>query len=144
MIDDAIVRYVHFVGIMILASTTITQVFILDRNVRSEKIRQYILLDRINLLGAVLAMGAGFVLWFYVGKPGEFYSGNFLMYVKLLVFFAVGAISSIPRGFIRRSPYQSNASISVPENIIRIKRLEIAGLVLLPLFAVFVAQGLGS
>lgn len=140
---EALVRYLHFMGIIILSATLVAQVVLIDRRMKKDSILRVINLGRVNMAGAVLAMCAGFTLWFWVGKPSEFYSANYLFIGKLFVFFTAGGVASIANVYFRRSARVGDNEVLVPEKIIHIKRLEIAAIMLLPLLAVLMAHGTG-
>jgi len=141
---EAIVRYFHFLGIIVLSATSLTQIALLEREMRKDKVLLLVNLGRLNSAAALVTIGAGLTLWLWVGKPSEFYSGNFLFYAKLAVFFAAGIFASIPGGFFRRALRNNESLIHVPATVQRLKRLETIGIVLIPLLAVLMARGFGN
>jgi len=140
---EILMRYLHFVGIFVLAATSLTQIVLIASEMPNNQVRQVINLGRVNSAAAIVVIGAGLSLWFWVGKPSEFYSGSYVFYAKLAIFLAAGALTAIPGAFFRIAATNSDQIIKVPPKVILMKRLEIVGLLILPLLAVIMARGIG-
>lgn len=140
---ESLVRYAHFAGIMLLASMLLVENIRIKRNMAGVEVRKLAPIDGLYGLGAVIVLVAGLTLWLEVGKPADFYSLNPIFHIKLTLFFLIALISIIPTIFIIRNRRSSVEQIVVPKYVIAIKRLELLGIVLLPLLAVLIARGIG-
>lgn len=141
--EELFIRYAHFMGIILLASMLITENILIKRQLDSETFKRLAVIDGLYGLGAVVTLLAGLALWFWVGKPAVFYSGNFVFHIKLTLFVLIALISIYPTVFILRNRNTQEGSTEVPKAILLIKRLEIGLLAFIPLLAVFMARGVG-
>lgn len=99
-------------------------------------------LDGLYGLTSILAVGAGFALWFGVGKPAEFYN-NPVFHVKLSLAILVGLISIIPTVFfIKNRKGDENQQVLLPNHIKTLIILQLTLLGVIPLFAVMMANGI--
>jgi putative membrane protein len=97
-------------------------------------------------LGAVLVLIAGLTLWFWVGKPAEFYTKNWIFHTKLTLFIVLGLLSIYPTVFFlrNRKGHDMDTEIRVPIGIFVCLRLELVLLFIIPLLATFMSLGIGS
>lgn len=143
MMEEIIVRYAHFVGIIVLASMVVTENVLISRKLKPGAIKKLAIIDGIYGFGAVLTLVAGLTLWLYVGKPKEFYSGNIIFHTKLGVFALIALMSVIPTVFFLKNRNNAEDVVNVPHHVITIKRIELALLFVLPFLAVLIARGVG-
>jgi len=141
--EELITRYIHFIGIMLLASMLVTQNVLIKSELSAEKLRQLAVIDGLYGLGAIVTLGAGLALWFWVGKPGVFYSKNFVFHIKLTLFVIIALLSIYPTVFFIKHRSTDAESTKLPGQLILIKRLELVLLAVLPLLAVLMARGIG-
>lgn len=141
--DEILVRYCHFIAIIVLAGTLVAQHMLLVGQVNPVQLKKIVRIDRVYGISAVVVLVAGLLLWFKVGKPAEFYSGNWLFHIKVSLFVIMGVLSIFPTIFIIKASRSKEASITVPKSIINLIRAELSCLVLIPLFAVIMAKGHG-
>ena len=143
MLDELIVRYIHFTGVILLSSMLVAENVLMGRELDQKTRKSLVSIDRLYGLGAIITLAAGLSLWLWVGKPKAFYSANPLFHAKLGLFVLIGVLSIIPTVFIARSRNANQHIITVPGGILLIKRLELLGLLVLPLLAVLMARGVG-
>lgn len=141
--EELFVRYLHFIGIIILASSLAIQNILISPAMDQPSFRKIVTVDAIYAIGAIITLIAGLLLWLSVGKPKEFYSTNILFQIKLGIFFFVALLSAIPTIFFQRNKNFKNSTLELPHYLILIKRTEAAFIFLLPLLAVLMARGTG-
>lgn len=140
---ELLIRYMHFTGIIILSSMLIAENLMLTRNLNKAAIKKLAIIDGIYGMGAIITLIAGLLLWFWVGKPGSFYSSNPIFHAKLGLFVFIAVLSIVPTIFFLKNIKSAQDSIVVPGYIIFITRLEVFLLFVLPLLAVLMARGYG-
>lgn len=141
--EDILVRYLHFIGIIFLSGTLAFEHLLLKSEVTNENFKKICKVDIFYGLSALVVLVTGLLLWFYVGKDSSFYVQNPFFHVKLTLFILMGLISIIPTMFFIKHRNTEEEIIKIPKKIIMITRVELLFLVLIPLFAVFVANGYG-
>ena len=143
VVVESVVRYAHFLGIILLASMLILENVLLKTELSSSDLRKIAAFDGLYGLGAVLTLGAGLMLWLSVGKPAEFYNANPVFHTKLTLFLIVALVSIIPTLFFLKNRRVEASSVAVPKHILVIKRLELVGILIIPLLAALMALGIG-
>ena len=142
--EESLVRYIHFVGIILLSSMLITENILFSKQLKDGLLKKLAIIDKLYVLGAILTFVAGMLLWLSVGKPKEFYTTNILFHVKLTVFLLVALLSLVPTIFLFKNRNNQTPTITVPHHIIFIRRIELVFLFVMPLLAVLVARGIGG
>lgn len=140
---EVIARYVHFLGIFVMASMLAGEFMALRSRLTPDAIRRLAVIDAVYGVSAVLTLLAGLSLWLWVGKPAAFYTGNPLFQVKLGVFLFVALLSVYPTVFFLKHRNAPAAVLEVPATVIRIVQVELLALVCMPLLAVTMARGYG-
>ncbi|MCF2946859.1 DUF2214 family protein [Paraglaciecola aquimarina] len=145
--EDILVRYLHFIGIIVLAGTLVAEHMLLVGQVSIEQMKKIARIDMVYGVSALVVLAAGLTLWFWVGKPTEFYTKNGVFHTKVTLFVVMGLLSIYPTVFINKSINKASrpeeSLITIPKRVINIIRAELACLVLIPLLAVFMAKGYG-
>lgn len=142
--DDVFVRYIHFIGIILLASMLVTENVLMSRKLDGGNLKKLVRIDSLYGLGAIITFSAGLALWLWVGKPKAFYSANPVFHAKMGAFVLMALLSILPTLFIMRNRNKINEVIDIPVYILVIKRVELAFLLAIPLLAVLMARGIGS
>lgn len=116
---------------------------ILVQNILSRKEISFISkIDALYGLVSIIAVGAGFTLWFGVGKPASFYE-NPVFYTKLFLAIVVGLISIWPTVyFIKNRKGEKDDIITVDNKIKKLIVLQLILLGIIPLFATMMANGI--
>jgi len=141
--DEILVRYLHFFGIISLTAGLVVEQFLISNEVSVNTMNKITVADAICGMGALLIIISGMLLWFVVGKPAEFYSGNWVFYTKLTIFLTIIILASYPALFFIRARNSQLSVINVPQLVITLIRIEAVLLFTVPLFAVFMAKGYG-
>lgn len=145
--DFIVVKYLHFLGILALSSTLIAQHLLIKPEISVKELRKLATIDSIYGLSAVVTLFAGLALWLWVVKAAEFYTSNPIFHTKLTLFVLIGLISIYPTLFFirtrRKTDRDSAELIKIPKGVVMTIRAEIVGLLILPLLAVLMAQGVG-
>ncbi len=149
MISDALLAYLHFTAILILASALGAEALLLRAQAGPDTLRSLARADILYGISSGVAIATGLLRLFYGAKGYAFYTGSPVFWTKLGLFAAVGLLSIPPTlKFIRwRRQLATDASFYPAPNEIaatrRIVFVELHLLALIPLAAVFMARGLG-
>ena len=137
-------RYIHFIGIIIVFGMVLAELVLIQDKLKRSVIKRIFILDGIYGAFSLIVVGAGLYLWLVIGKPAEFYTANPLMHAKVGLFIIVGILSIWPTVFyFKNRKGEHDQMIAVPAYIKRIIQVELGLLVLIPLLATFMAQGVG-
>lgn len=142
--EEIIVRYIHFLGILTLAATLVGEHLLIASEVELKSFKKLVLIDGVYGFSAIMILISGLVLWFGVGKPDSFYSYNVIFHIKLTLFVLIGILSAFPTYYFIRNRSTTSSSILIPKYIINIIRIEVIMLILMPLLAVLMAHGVGN
>lgn len=141
--EEFLVRYIHFIGFILLASMLMVTNFMISSSLSKQELSKLLIIDRVYGASAMLTLFAGVTLWLWLGKPATFYFANPIFHIKVTLFVVAAAISFVPtRIFIQQSK-QARQSFVMPRYIILIKRFELGLLLIIPLLAVLMARGIG-
>lgn len=140
--EEIIIRYTHFMGILSLASILTTQNVLLLYLPNMVSHKRLVIIDALYGLSAIVVLASGLTLWFAVGKPQEFYSQNGIFHFKVTLFFCIALLSLYPTIYFIKNRKCSNVR-EIPNAVIICKRLEMFLLVVMPLCAVLMARGVG-
>ena len=141
---DLLVRYFHFLSIIVLAAALVGQHLFYSSTINSVQLTRLRTLNKLYGAAAAVAFITGMLLWLAVGKPKEFYSQGGLIHLKMTLFLVLAGLSVVPTVFfVRAGKALSDAAgtITPPKYVIGIIRAELTLLLLIPLVAVFMAQG---
>lgn len=141
--EELIIRYLHFLGILSLASGLVVEQFLISREVSSSEMNKIASADALCGMGVLLIFVTGALLWFSFGKPAEFYSGNWVFHTKLTIFFVIILFAIYPAIFFIRNRNSQLTVITIPQYVIFLIRAELVLLFTVPLLAVFMARGYG-
>ena len=109
------------------------------------EIQRVSVIDGVYGISAILVLVMGLLLWFYVGKPPEYYSSNWVFHLKVGLFLIVGLLSIIPTiFFIKNRKGNPQELIELPKHIKRLISIELLILFVLPLLATMMAHGVGA
>ncbi|MAE87372.1 MAG: hypothetical protein CMB80_31855 [Flammeovirgaceae bacterium] len=145
MIAYLIVKYIHFISIFLVVGSLTLELILIKNQMKRKDIVLLARIDMIYGLATIVVLAAGFILWFAVGKPAEFYSSNWIFILKLILFGIIGVLSIIPTVFFLKNRKGAIDDLIIVPGIIRLLVLvEIIILTLLPLCAVLMANGVGT
>ena len=138
-----IVRYLHFIAIAVFAIALVIENVAIKAVINKEDAQNLAKVDRVCGLALFCILLFGLGLWFLIGKPADFYSGNVVFQIKVGLFIVLVALATFPALFFHRHRNIDVAEIVVPASIPRILKLEFALLIIIPLFASLAARGVG-
>ncbi len=141
---DILIRYLHLFAVLVLAGTLIIENIAIAKTVGKEDIRQLLKVDAVYGLSAIIVLLCGLALWLWVGKPSAFYNSNPIFHAKLSLFVLVGLLSIYPTVFFMKQRKTDSDTIAVPAGVVRVLRIELALLAVIPLLAFLMARGIGA
>lgn len=144
MITDILVRYLHFVSLILLLAAVLGQHLLLRKQMTRGEIARVQRLDILYAVTVIIVLLTGFAQWLWIGKPAEFYSSNPVFHVKITLFLLVGIISIYPSVFLgKQKKGNPEETIAIPKGLIWCVRIELLLLFLMPLLATLIARGIG-
>lgn len=138
---EIIFRYIHFIGIMGVASTLVMQHLIFAPEVSKKELKKIAFLDIIYWISACLTLGAGLVLLLGVGQDVSFYLSNKYFHIKLTLFVIVVLLGIYPTLFYIKNKKSELEIIKMPKVIIMLIRMQLLFVFIIPLFGVLIARG---
>ena len=145
MTPDLFVKYFHFIGIFGVIGALSIEAFAVKTTLPRWQVVRLTKVDAIYGVSSILVLATGFTMWFWVGKPAEFYGSNWIFYLKIIVFAIVGIASLYPTVyFMKNRKGDSEDTINIPPLIIWLIRLEVALMLTIPLMASMMARGIGN
>jgi len=141
---DIAVRYIHFISMFLLCGSILMESTLLRKEMKRREIARLALIDMLLGMSAITALSSGLLLWFGFGKGFAFYAANPVFHVKLTAFLVAALLSIYPTVFfLRRRKGKGDELVSVPFRVGLFIKLELALVLLIPLFAVIMAKGHG-
>ena len=149
MISDALLAYFHYSAIFLLFAFLTAEAMVLRNPLDAGAVRLLARVDLWFFAAALLALASGLMRLYWGAKGVGFYTANPVFHVKMAMFIAIGILSLPPTlQYIRWArKLKVDARFEPPEperrRIRRLVMIEIHLAALLPLFAVFMARGIG-
>ena len=143
MLLYTIARYLHFIAIFGVIATLIIKNTAIKTLISEE---DAINLAKVNLffnLSLILTCIGGLVLWFWVGRPSNFYTQNPLFLAKLILFTLIFLLSLFTSNFFRKHREPKKETIEAPKLIVLLLRLQLIILAIIPLIAFLITRGVG-
>ena len=146
MTELVLTRYLHFIAVFAIVGAILAEQFLVSDCMSRKEIKRISKIDALYGIGALLVLIAGFLLWFAVGKPAQYYSRNWLFHSKLTMFVALGLLSVYPSIFFlkNRKGDDLDTMISVPKLVIILLRLELIIIIVMPILATYLSLGFGA
>ena len=136
-------RFIHFVAIFGVTAAVIIENIAVKPSISKEdaiNLAKISLIDNVSLL---LTLMVGYTLWFWVGKPSEFYTENPVFLAKLIIFSIILVFGFFPFNFFKRNKKSTEESVLVPPTTIFCVRLRGALLIVAVMLAFLTARGIG-
>ena len=136
-------RFIHFVAIFGVTAAVIIENIAVKTSISKEdaiNLAKISLIDNVSLL---LTLMVGYTLWFWVGKPSEFYTENPVFLAKLIIFSIILVFGFFPFNFFKRNKESIQESVLVPPTTIFCVRLRGALLIVAVMLAFLTARGIG-
>lgn len=147
---NIIIPYLHYIGIMALMGSLISEHLILKPSIKKEQIKSLVTVDLIYGLSAIIVLTTGLLRWFVYGKGYDFYMSIHLFHIKLTLFIIIVVLSIFPtikilkwRKQIKRGEEPDITEKGVKKLLMFI-RIELLLMVIIPLLAVMIAMGAGN
>lgn len=141
---DLLVRYLHFVSLILLMAAVLGQHLMLRPIVSRKVIARAQKLDLVYAIAVVVVLATGFAQWLWVGKPAGYYSPNPIFHTKITLFLLVGIISVYPSVFLgKQRKGDPDEMVKVPKGLVWSVRVELLLLFAMPLLASMIARGIG-
>lgn len=148
---EVIIPYLHYIGIMALMGSLISEHLILKANMGSEQIKSLAGIDLVYGLSAILVLVTGLLRWFIYGKFGsDYYLSNPLFHTKLTLFVILAVLSIFPTlKFLKwrrqvKSGHDPDITEKAVKRLLMFIRFELLIMIVIPLLAVLLALGYGS
>lgn len=134
-------RYLHFIGIMSLASCLVMQHLIIEKENTIAQLKKIAFIDIIYGISAVLTLIGGLALLLYVGKGSDFYMSNYIFHIKLTLFIVIALLSVYPSMFYLKNKNKDTPSVKMPKVIIMLVRMQLLLIFVLPFLGALIARG---
>jgi len=144
---ELIIPYLHFLSIMVLMGSLISEHLFLKPSITKEQIKSLATIDLIYGVSAILVLATGLLRWFVYGKGYDFYMSTPLFHIKLTLFFVLGILSIFPTIKILKwkKSVKNNTEPDITEKSVKrllmFIRIELLILAIMPLLAVMIARG---
>ena len=140
---DIFIRYLHFIGIILLATCLLAEFWLAKSRVSPDVFNKLGRIDSLYGISALVTLAAGLTLWFGVGKPAVFYTENPVFIAKVCAFVVMGVLSIVPTVYFIKQRDNTGDSIEIPTRVLRLIRIQVVLLFSIPLLAVLMARGVG-
>ena len=136
-------RFLHFVAIFGVTAAVIIENIAVKPSISKEDAINLAKISLIDNVSLILTLMAGYTLWFWVGKPSEFYTENPVFLAKLIIFSIILVFGFFPFNFFKRNKNSIQESLLVPPTTIFCVRLRGALLIVAVMLAFLTARGIG-
>ena len=136
-------RFLHFVAIFGVTAAVIIENIAVKPSISKEDAINLAKISLIDNVSLVLTLMAGYTLWFWVGKPSEFYTENPVFLAKFIIFSIILVFGFFPFNFFKRNKKSIQESVMVPPTTIFCVRLRGALLIVVVMLAFLTARGIG-
>lgn len=142
---EILLRYVHFISIFAIVGSLVAEHLLLKKTLMRSEIDRLAKIDGVYGLAVLILLAAGLTLWLGgYGKPTEFYSKNPVFHAKLALLVLLGIFSIYPTVyFIKNRKGDPHETLTVPNSIFWMIRLELLLLLVIPILAGLMAKGYG-
>ncbi|NLS12956.1 DUF2214 family protein [Vibrio sp. SM6] len=144
------IKYCHLLSILILTAMIVTQWFLVRPTISRRRLEIIAAIDATYGLAALGVLMSGVGLWFWVGKPPEYYTDNPLFHLKVTLFVVMALVSLYPTvQYLKcrrslRFQYDDPGEITLSARLRSYISVQIALILIIPLLAVLVARGFSS
>ncbi|MGB5397026.1 MAG: DUF2214 family protein [Gammaproteobacteria bacterium] len=150
MLSAALVSFAHFLAFFAMTAALVLQLVLLTEDVDIRRAKRIRRADAVYGLSALAILVFGFLRVYYFEKGADYYFSNAWFITKLVVFFLIGILSTIPtRRFMSwkktlrsgKAPVLSDADERKLRLVIH---AELTGIGIILLCAALMAHGIGS
>jgi putative membrane protein len=142
---EIVVRYIHFISVFTIVGALAAEWVLLKKEMLPQEIAYIGKVDAIYGLSAVTLLAAGLTLWLGISKPADFYSNNWIFWLKIGLFSVIGILSIYPTIFFIKNGKKTlpNTPIAIPPTVRQLVLIELILLLLIPICASLMAKGIG-
>ena len=142
---EIFLRYIHFISILVIVSSLVSEHLLLKKTLTRGEIGRLARIDAVYGIAVLTLLAAALTLWLgSIGKPAYFYTKNWIFHTKLTLFLLVGLFSIWPTIFlIKNRKGDVNETINIPSSVVMMVRIELTLLLIIPLLAGLMAHGVG-
>ncbi len=142
---EIVVRYIHFISVFTIVGSLAAEWVLLKREMLPQEIAYIGKIDAIYGLSAITLLAAGLTMWLWIGKPADFYSNNWIFWLKIGLFSLIGILSIYPTVFFIKNGKKTlpKMPIAVPPTVRQLVLIELILLLLIPICASLMAKGIG-
>lgn len=148
MWQSAITAYLHYLGFMIAFGALVIEGLTLKKDLSLAEAWRVVIADGIYGLSATLILITGILRVIYFGKGTDYYLNSSVFYIKVGIFILISVLSLYPTfSFLSwvkglRNKQTPNLELSQVQRLTWLIRGELAGFVIIPLFAAILARGI--
>ena len=147
--QSALIAYVHYLGIILCFGSLLFERLTLKVGLNKNETISMTIADVVYGLAGVAILVTGILRVKYFGQGGDFYTSNPVFWIKVSLYILVGLLSLYPTTtyILWAIPLSKNKLPEISENLVKRFRLiittELVGFATIPLFATFMARGVG-
>ncbi len=146
---DVAAAWTHYIGFMVLFAALVAEHLLTKKPMTALEIRRVTIIDAIYGCAAIVVLVTGLLKVFRYGKGAEYYLGAWPFHAKFGIFIFVALLSLYPTIVFLKMRRKSvdlavGERLTVPPGIKHAIRLELIGILLIPLFAALLARGSGQ
>ncbi|MCB8994919.1 MAG: DUF2214 family protein [Bacteroidales bacterium] len=141
----SIVTYLHFIAIFMVFSSVISELILISEKMPASALKLIRRVDLVFGISTVVVIITGLLLLISFGKGSNFYLKNPLFHLKLTLFVIIGLLSIFPsvRFFKLRKVKEDVITVPDFKTIHILIWIEVIILIVIPLLAVLMANGIG-
>ena len=145
---SAITAYLHYVGFMVAFGALVLEAQTLQKDLNLAAAWRLVVADAVYGLSATIVLGTGILRVMYFGQGTDYYLSNPVFYVKVGIFIVVSLLSLYPTiSFVSwikglREEKRPKLEFVQVQRLLWFIRGELAGFVLIPLFAAMLARSI--
>ena len=149
LVKSALIASVHYISFMVCFGTLVFERLRVKPNPNRVEALSMIIADVVYGLAGLTLLISGILRVKYFGQGVEFYTHNPIFWIKIALFICVGLLSLYPTStYIRWAiPLQKGDLPEVSQNLVNrlglIINIELFGFASIPIFATFMARGIG-
>lgn len=145
MTTELFLRYVHFVSILAIAGSLVSEHVVLQKEMTRGQLSRLAKIDAVYGVASLTLLAAGLTLWLgSYGKPAVVYTRNWIFLTKISLVGLIGLLSIYPTVFfLKNLRGNREEKVPVPTVIFMLLRLELLLLLIIPFLAGLMARGVG-
>ena len=150
LVKSASIAYIHYLSFMICFGALVFERISLKSNPSREEAISMVIADIVYGIAGVALLMSGIYRVIKFGQGSEFYTHNPIFWTKIVIFALVGSLSLYPTitYILWAIPLSKGKLPEVTANLVARLRLiiniELFGFSSIPLFASFMARGIGN